>query len=149
MDEAVLERKTVAIIQELEQTRDFHVSPLNRRIRLVVARCVCVGHPVTVLVVLNWQEAVECVQEMNCPDMLSVFVNHAINHGLELTSNLRKMVGKLFQVLIDEGVLTADGFQAGYVLAPHWVCGYCPYWLHKHVRLRLNIKLQTKHDMER
>ena len=98
--------------------------------------------------VLNWQEAVECVQEMNCPDMLSVFVNHAINHALELTSNLRKMVGKLFQLLIDEGVLTAEGFQAGYVLVLQWVCEYCLYVLHEHVRLRLNIMFRTEHDME-
>ena len=64
---------------------------------------------------------------MNCPDMLSVFVNYAINHALELTSNLRKTVGKFFQLLIDDGVLTADVFQAGYVLALHWVCECCNY----------------------
>ena len=52
-ESVMLERKTVTIIQELEQTRDFHVSPLNRQTRPVVDRCVC-RSPVTVLDVLNW-----------------------------------------------------------------------------------------------
>ena len=86
MDEALMERKTVAIIKELEQTRDFG-------------------------------EAVDCVQEMNCPDLMHLFVIQAINHALERTSNMRRTVGKLFQVLIDEEVLNTDRFQAGCVLS--------------------------------
>ena len=55
----------------------------------------------------------ECVKEMNSPDLLNVAVSEGINHTLEKSSEFRTVTGKLYGKLLHEKVLSQKKFLAG------------------------------------
>lgn len=55
----------------------------------------------------------ECVKEMNSPDLMDTAVTEGINHTLEKSSDFRAVAGKLYGKLLQEKVLSQKKFLAG------------------------------------
>ena len=65
------------------------------------------------------------MKEMQSPGLLHVFVSEAIKYSLENSSECRRLVGQLFNKLLQDGTLALDRMVAGYVGEDEGVEGMC------------------------
>ena len=101
LDESTIKRKTPAIIDELSQNRDFAVSNMLLNIEYIDD------------VMFYYQEAEDCIRELESPNLLHSFVCEAVNHSLEKSSSVRICVGKLLDILLKKGILLPERLIAG------------------------------------
>ena len=55
----------------------------------------------------------ECVKEMQSSGLMHVFVRDSITHSLEQSSHARKCLGRLFPMLVKEGLVSQEKLVAG------------------------------------
>ena len=55
----------------------------------------------------------ECVKELQSSGLLHVFVREAISHSLEQSAQTRQYLGRLFPMLVKEGVMVQEKLVAG------------------------------------
>lgn len=55
----------------------------------------------------------ECVKEMNSPDLMDIAVTEGINHTLEKSSEFRTVAGKLYGKLLQEKMISPKKFLSG------------------------------------
>nr|XP_057935680.1 eukaryotic translation initiation factor 4 gamma 1-like isoform X2 [Doryrhamphus excisus] len=62
---------------------------------------------------IDIKEPLQCVQEINCPQMLSVFVQCGLELTLERSNLARENMGRLLQQLMKAGILPVQQFYKG------------------------------------
>ncbi|XP_061639179.1 eukaryotic translation initiation factor 4 gamma 1-like isoform X4 [Phyllopteryx taeniolatus] len=63
--------------------------------------------------ILNIKEALQCVQEINCPQVLSVFVQFGLESTLERRTEARENLGRLLHQLIKTSILPTEQYYKG------------------------------------
>ncbi|XP_061536944.1 eukaryotic translation initiation factor 4 gamma 1-like isoform X3 [Phycodurus eques] len=63
--------------------------------------------------ILNIEEALQCVQEINCPQVLSVFVQFGLESTLERRTEARENLGRLLHQLIKTSILPTEQYYKG------------------------------------
>lgn len=115
LTEKELSKKSTAIIEEYLHINDMKVPfrfPLvGVRYRFHPSHYLC--PPPSPL-----QEALQCVQEMNSTQLLSVFVRNGLESTLERSTIAREHMGLLLQQLIKAGVLPTEQYYHGSVWTP-------------------------------
>lgn len=69
----------------------------------------------TEYVFVSSQEALQCVQEMNSPQLLYVFVRNGMESTMERSTITREHMGLLFHQLIKNGTLSTEQYFKGSV----------------------------------
>ncbi|XP_061684261.1 eukaryotic translation initiation factor 4 gamma 1-like isoform X4 [Syngnathoides biaculeatus] len=63
--------------------------------------------------ILNIQEALQCVQEINCPQLLYVFVQFGLESTLERSTEIRENLGRLLHHLVKTSILPTEQYYKG------------------------------------
>lgn len=64
---------------------------------------------------MSQQEALQCVREMNSPELLFVFVRNGLESTLERSTIAREHMGQLLHQLIKTGILPTEQYYKGSV----------------------------------
>lgn len=62
---------------------------------------------------VSLQEALQCVQEMNCPQLLFVFVRNGLESTLERSTIAREHMGLLLHQLLKTSILPTPQYYKG------------------------------------
>lgn len=106
-----MNKKSTAIIEEYIHIYDIKVDLGTLTTHSCLLNAAAVFKPSSV----SQQEALQCVQELNSPELLYVFVERGLESTLERSTIAREHMGQLLHQLVKAGILPTAQYYKGSV----------------------------------
>ncbi len=122
LTEEELEKKSTAIIEEYLHINDMKVHTHTHTHTPLSWSGLCVTSPSAAVAPPLLQEALQCVAELSCSSLLSVFVRTGMESMLERSTITREHLGLLFHQLVKTQTLSTQQYYKGWDTSSLCVC---------------------------